>query len=72
MGKHEKKIKHQKKLVHKNIEDMQHELNHKQDIFSRLDIIIYNQNKILLRDIANRYKWSYRELCEALLEKPKK
>jgi hypothetical protein len=72
MTKHDNKIKQEKNLVHKNIEEKKHELYHSQDMLSRLDIIIYNQNKMLLRDIANRYKWSYSELCKTLLKKSKK
>jgi hypothetical protein len=70
MGKHENKVKPHNKLIHKNIEDNKHKIHHTQDMFNRLDIIIYNQNKMLLHDIANRYKWSYSKLCESLLKKP--
>jgi len=72
MVNNDEKNKPEKKLVHKNIKNNKHTLSHSKDIVSRLELILYNQNKMLLRDIANRYKWNYSELRNALLEKPKK
>ena len=44
---------------------------HDQNDKHRLNSIIHNQNKVLLRDLAIHYNWNYGELCQKYLRKDK-